>query len=170
MKHRFQRYIVRTEIFSTFHARVEYICQHSAHSNQWDWVCTDIQKWKHNLRQFHSVQLADIISLPYVLITIRWKVHPSQFPMYTTHIIFTDVVAEMTFKVTLLLEMTLSVYSFLYNLSLYCNPQFCAISGVFFCSWRCLRDCIIDCEHTFSSSKTAEITANAWIRPFPFRI
>ena len=25
MKHRFQRYIVRMEIFSTFHARVEYI-------------------------------------------------------------------------------------------------------------------------------------------------
>jgi len=25
MKHRFQRYIVRTEIFATFHAQVEYI-------------------------------------------------------------------------------------------------------------------------------------------------
>jgi len=31
MKHRFQRYTICTEIFSTFHARVEYI---SAHSNE----------------------------------------------------------------------------------------------------------------------------------------
>jgi len=55
-KRRFQRYIARTEIFSTFHARVEYISQHSAHSNQWDWVRTQTHT------KFHSVHLADIIS------------------------------------------------------------------------------------------------------------
>jgi len=44
------------------------IC-HSAHSNQWDWVRIDTHththtKWKqHNLCQFHSVHLADIITL-----------------------------------------------------------------------------------------------------------
>jgi len=40
MKRRFQQYIVRAEILSTFQARVEYISvrkmRHSAHSNQWD--------------------------------------------------------------------------------------------------------------------------------------
>jgi len=40
IKRRFQRYIVHTEIFSTFHAPVKYIYQqtirHSTHSNQWD--------------------------------------------------------------------------------------------------------------------------------------
>ena len=40
MKHRFQRYIVRTEILSTFHARVEYISGEQyvippIQSNQW---------------------------------------------------------------------------------------------------------------------------------------
>jgi len=69
MKHRFQRYIVRTKIFSIFHTRVEYISyqtiRHYAHSNQWDWVRTDThsdtQKWKPNMCQLHSVHLADII-------------------------------------------------------------------------------------------------------------
>ena len=36
MNRRFQRYIVRTEILSSFHARVEYICVKICHSNQWD--------------------------------------------------------------------------------------------------------------------------------------
>ena len=39
MKHRFQPYIVRMEILSTFHTGVEYISwltiHHSAHSNEW---------------------------------------------------------------------------------------------------------------------------------------
>jgi len=45
IKRRFQWYIVCTEIFVTFHARVEYISRrtirHFVHSNQWDWVRTD---------------------------------------------------------------------------------------------------------------------------------
>ena len=48
MKHRFQLYIVRTEIFSTFHARVEYISWRtildSAHSNEYAHTDTDRQK------------------------------------------------------------------------------------------------------------------------------
>jgi len=62
IKRRFQRYIVRMEIFSTFHARVEYNRPTlfrpfkpmglTAHRHT---------KVKHNLRQFHSVHLADII-------------------------------------------------------------------------------------------------------------
>ena len=36
MKHRFQRYIVRTEVFSTFHARVEYISVKTVISGKMD--------------------------------------------------------------------------------------------------------------------------------------
>jgi len=40
IKRRFQQYLVRTEIVSNFHTRVEYISRrtirHSAHSNQWN--------------------------------------------------------------------------------------------------------------------------------------
>jgi len=42
--------------------------RHSVHSNRWDWVRidiqTDTQTWKHNIRQFHSVHLADTIIGP----------------------------------------------------------------------------------------------------------
>jgi len=41
IKRRFQRYMVLTEIISTFHAWVKYISQQSAHSNQWHWAHTD---------------------------------------------------------------------------------------------------------------------------------
>jgi len=48
MKHRFQRYIVRTEILSTFHTRVEYISRqtirHFARSNEWDANAKKCQK------------------------------------------------------------------------------------------------------------------------------
>jgi len=48
MKRRFQRYLVRTEILSTFHVRVEYISvrkiRHSAHSNHWRRTCLKIPK------------------------------------------------------------------------------------------------------------------------------
>jgi len=78
IKRRFQWYIVRTKIFSTFHARVEYISQHSAHSNQWDWVCADTQEWKHNLCQFHSVQLANVI-IKLVFADVFWVYLPLSF-------------------------------------------------------------------------------------------
>jgi len=48
VKHRFQRYLVRTEILSIFHVRVEYISvqkiRHSAHSNQRLLKCRKIPK------------------------------------------------------------------------------------------------------------------------------
>jgi len=66
MKHRFQRYIIRTEILLSFHTRVEYISRRTIHCWRLDWVRThrqtDTQKWKHYIRQFHSVHLADIMT------------------------------------------------------------------------------------------------------------
>ena len=40
MKHRFQRYIVRTKMLSTFHTRVEYIPRRTIHCWRLDWVHT----------------------------------------------------------------------------------------------------------------------------------
>jgi len=48
MTHRFQRYIVRTEIFSTFHARVEYIFLGE------QYVIPPIQMSAHTNRQTHK--------------------------------------------------------------------------------------------------------------------
>jgi len=65
MKHRFQRYIVRTEILSTSQARVEYISGEQyviplLKTGLSAYRQTDTQKWKQYILQFHSVHLADI--------------------------------------------------------------------------------------------------------------
>jgi len=57
MKHRFQRYIVRTEIFSTFHTQVEYISQRticdSAYSNE----CAHTDRQTHKSENSISARL-----------------------------------------------------------------------------------------------------------------
>jgi len=59
IKRRFQQYLVRTEIVSTFHTRVEYISRrtihHFAHSNQWYWVLTDTQTDTQTLESENSI-------------------------------------------------------------------------------------------------------------------
>jgi len=48
IKRRFQQYLVRTEILSTFNTRVEYIyrrtIRHSAHSNEWGSTQSSLQQ------------------------------------------------------------------------------------------------------------------------------
>jgi len=67
IKRRFQRYLVRTEIVSTFHTGVEYISRqtirHSAHSNQRDWVLTDTQTDTQTHKSENSISLTNIITI-----------------------------------------------------------------------------------------------------------
>jgi len=65
IKQRFQRYIVHTEMFSPFHARVEYntvTLPFQTNGTECAQTHTHTQKWKHNICHIHSVHLADIKS------------------------------------------------------------------------------------------------------------
>jgi len=61
MKHRFQQYIVRTEKFSTFYARLEYISRRtildSTHSNE----CAHTDRQTHKSETLYPPDVADII-------------------------------------------------------------------------------------------------------------
>jgi len=59
MKRSFQRCIVRTEILSTFHARVEYISVKTAISRKMDLQQHAVQRWRFgDHRPVHSFRLS----------------------------------------------------------------------------------------------------------------
>ena len=75
MRLRFQRYIVGAEIFSTFHARVECNTSFRPFKPMGLSAHRHTHESENNLRQFHSVHLADIINLTggwFPLLRLLW--------------------------------------------------------------------------------------------------
>jgi len=66
IKQCFQRYFVHTDIFSTFHARVEYISVKTVISGK-----TDLQQWRHSLDCTQTYKSENIISVSFTPFTLR---------------------------------------------------------------------------------------------------